>query len=311
MIPTVLILTFIVYSLIHLIPGDPVMVMLGYGGDDAPSGAFSQEVYDIMRRRLGLDQPIYIQYINWLGRVVQGDLGNSLQSGEPVLKIMMARYPATLYMAAAAFLFGLIIALPAGVIAAVRQNTIVDYITSGFSILGICIPSFWLALLLILLFSLHLGWLPSIGYVPPTESPLGFLRTVAMPMVVLGLGMAAHVVRFLRADVLEQLHQDYVRTARAKGIPRSRVLWRHVLKNSLITTATVMGFEIGNLLGGSTVIEVVFAWPGVSYLLLQSIYARDFPIVQGVVLLLAMTVIIVNFIVDIAYRALDPRIRLS
>ncbi|MBM2811693.1 MAG: binding-protein-dependent transport system inner rane component [Chloroflexi bacterium] len=302
MVPTALIVSFLVFSLIHLIPGDPVKVMLGYSGDDASGAGYSREVYLAMRERMGLDDPLYVQYARWLGRALQGDLGTSLVTGQPVLEAILTRFPATLLLAAIAFCVAGAIAIPMGILAAVRHNTIVDFVVTGVSILGICVPNFWLALLLVLFFSLHLGWLPSLGYVSPTENLGEFLRRAAMPTVVLAAASAARVVRFLRSDVLEQLHQDYVRTARAKGIPRRRILWRHVLKNSLITTATVMAFEVVHLLGGSTVVEVVFSWPGVANLLLQAIYARDFPVVQGVVLLLALTVMFANFAVDIVYR---------
>ncbi len=177
-------------------------------------------------------------------------------------------------------------------------------------ILGISVPNFWLALLLILFFSLHLRWLPTFGYTPPNEDFGKFLQHLAMPTIVLGVATAAQVTRFVRSEFLEQLGQEYVRTARLKGLPERLVLWKHVLKNSLIATATAMGFQVIHLLGGSTVVETVFAYPGVSYLLLQSIYARDFPVVQGVSLLMALIVVIANFIVDIAYTALDPRVRL-
>lgn len=308
LVPTVLLISFLVFFLIHMIPGDPVRVMLGYGGSDDAAN-IPRELYERTRRELGLDQPIYIQYWNWLSRALQGDLGRSLATNEPVLHVIFSRLPATLYLALASFLLSLVISIPLGILAAVKQNSPADYAASLFAILGLCIPNFWLALLLILFFSINLRWFPSIGYTPPQEDFGQFLRHITLPTIVLGTATAAAIMRFMRAEFLEQLRQDYVRTATAKGLPRRLVLWKHTLKNSLIVTSTAVGFQVAHLLGGSTVIETVFAYPGLSYLLLQSIYARDFPLVQGVVLFLALTVVLVNFLVDIFYTMLDPRIR--
>lgn len=308
LIPTLILITALVFLLIHLIPGDPVLVMLGYSGEHG-EGAFSRDVYDQMRVKLGLDQPIFVQYLSWLGRAVRGDLSDSLLNGQPVLQTILDRLPATLFLAGTAFVLAMLIALPAGILAAVRQNSAADYGTMGLVTLGISVPNFWLALLLILVFSLHLRWFPTFGYVPPTEDFGRFLQHLAMPAVVLGTYTAAQVTRYVRAEFLEQLSQDYVRTARMKGLPERLVLWKHTLKNSMIATTTAMGFQVAHLLGGSTVVETVFAYPGVSYLLLQSIFARDFLVVQGVVLFLALTVVAVNFAVDVLYTVLDPRIR--
>lgn len=308
LIPTVLVISFLVFFLIHLIPGDPVRVVLGYGGDDA-SAPIPRELYEQTRRELGLDQPIPVQYLNWLGGVIRGDLGRSLATNEPVLSIILNRLPATLYLASAAFILAMVIAVPAGILSAVRQNTLPDYVSSVLAIIGMALPNFWFALLLILFFSINLRWFPTIGYVPPNENFGKFLQHITLPTIVLGTATAAAVTRFMRAEFLEQLNQDYVRTAVAKGLPRRLVLWKHTLKNSLIVTATAMGFQIAHLLGGSTIVETVFSYPGVSYLLLQSIYARDFPTVQGVVLFIALIVVAVNFLVDILYTVLDPRIR--
>lgn len=309
LVPTMILISAVAFALILLIPGDPVLVMLGYS-DEAAEGSFSRETYDHMRRKLGLDQPIPVQYLTWLGRALQGDLGTSLVSGQPVLEAIASRMPATLYLAAGALLLAVLIAIPTGVLAAVHQNRVADHGTMGLVAVAISVPNFWLALLLILVFSIHLRWLPTFGYTPPNEDFGAFLRQIAMPMTVLAVSTAAHVTRFVRSEFLEQLSQDYVRTARLKGLPERLVLGKHVLKNSLVATATVMGFQVVHLLGGSTVVETVFAYPGVSYLLLQAIYARDFPVVQGVSLMMALIVVITNFVVDLAYKALDPRVRL-
>jgi peptide/nickel transport system permease protein len=309
MIPTLLVITALVFGLILIIPGDPVMAMLGYVTDER--SAVSPEVYARMRERLGLDQPLYVQYLRWLGRAVQGDLGTSVVTGQPVLNLIVSRLPATVYLATASLALALLLAIPGGLWAAVRRNTVVDHAATGFVLFGICTPSFWVALLLVLVFSVWLGWLPSIGYVPPEQDFGRFLLHLAMPTAILGTEVAAQILRFVRTEFLEQLHQDYVRTARAKGLPERLVLWKHTLKNSLIATTTALGFQVANLLGGSTIIETVFAYPGIAYLMIQSIYNRDFAVVQGVVLFVALTVLLVNFLVDVCYAVLDPRIRLA
>ena len=308
MVPTILLVTMVVFALLLLIPGDPVMAMLGFSGGEV-TDAVDPEVYSRMRARLGLDDPIYVQYARWLGRTVQGDLGNSLLYGRPVLGIILQRLPATLYLGTAALIMGILIAIPGGIWAAVRQNTVVDHAANGFVLFGIVTPGFWVALLLVLAFSVHLGWFPTIGYMAPQENFGQFLKHLTLPAVVLGIDVGASILRFTRADFLEQLRQDYVRTARAKGLPERIVLWKHTLKNSLIATTTVLGFQVSHLMGGSTIIETMFAYPGISFLLLNSIFGRDFAVVQGVVLFMAIMVLVVNFLVDVLYAVLDPRIR--
>ena len=309
LIPVLFLVSVIVFCIIQLIPGDPLLVMLGV---DAEEGArYSQEQYDALRHELGLDQPIYVQYYRWLNKVLHGDLGLSLQSRRPVLDILLERYPATIYLALTAFLTAVFIALPAGMIAAIKQNTVTDYAAMGYAMWGVAIPNFWLALMLILLFSLKLGWLPSIGYASPFEEPLKFLQHICLPAIVLGTSMAASVTRYMRAEMLEQLSQDYVRTARAKGLSPSKVTIKHAAKNSLIAVVTVLGLDIARLLGGSTIVETVFTWPGVASLLLEGIYSRDYPIVQGAVLIIALTYVMINLVVDVLYKWLDPRIQLE
>ena len=214
-----------------------------------------------------------------------------------------------MYLGTAALLIGVLIAIPGGIWAAVRQNTVVDHAANGFVLFGIVTPGFWVALLLVLAFSVHLGWFPTIGYMAPQEDFVQFLKHLTLPAVVLGIDVGASILRFTRADFLEQLRQDYVRTARAKGLPERVVLWKHTLKNSLIATTTVLGFQVSHLMGGSTIIETMFAYPGISFLLLNSIFGRDFAVVQGVVLFMAIMVLVVNFLVDVLYAVLDPRIR--
>jgi len=309
LIPVLILVSIAVFLLVRLIPGDPVLVMMGVDAEDRVR--ISDAQYQVMQQQLGLDRPIYVQYFNWVSRIVQGDMGSSLRSRRPIFEVIFERYPATIYLAVIALLTGIVIAIPAGVIAAIRQNTGADYAAMGFALWGIAMPNFWLALMLIVVFSLHLGWLPSIGYANPLEAPLRFLQHACLPAIVMGTDLAAPLTRYIRAEMLEQLKQDYVRTAWAKGLPGRIVIVRHALKNSLIAAVTVVGLQTARLLGGSTIVETVFSWPGIGRLLIEGIYSRDYPIVQGSVLLIAVTYVFINLFVDIAYKWLDPRIKLE
>ena len=309
LIPVLILVSVAVFLIIRIIPGDPVLVMLGI--DPEERARISEEQYETLKHQLGYDRPIYVQYVNWVSRIVQGDMGLSLRSRRPIFDVIFERYPATLYLALTALLTGVLIAIPTGVIAAMRQNTSVDYAAMGFALWGIAVPNFWLALMLIVLFSLKLGWLPSIGYASPFENPWLFLQHVFLPAIVMGTDLAAPLTRYIRAEMLEQLTQDYVRTAWAKGLPARMVIVRHALKNSLIAAVTVVGLQTARLLGGSTIVETVFSWPGVGRLLIEGIYSRDYPIVQGSVLLIAVTFVFINLFVDIVYKWLDPRIKLE
>ena len=299
-----LLASFIVFFIIHLIPGDPVEVMLG-------EGRFNQEAYQLLRAQMGLDEPLHIQYLHWLNRMLHGDLGQSLRTQKPVLDTILERYPATVYLALASLVLGVLIAIPAGTIAAVKQNTPWDYSAMAFALFGIAVPNFWFALLLILGFGLYLGWFPTLGYMDPTVNFRTFLWHLTLPTLVLGTDLASTVTRYVRAEMLEQLRLDYVRTARAKGLPKRMVIYKHTLRNSLIAATTVIGLHVGRLLGGSTVVETVFAWPGVARLVLEAVYSRDYPVLQGAVLLLAFTFVGVNLIVDVLYQWLNPRIALK
>lgn len=269
------------------------------------------EQYEALRKDLGFDQPLYVQYVRWLGRLAHGDLGHSLRSKRPVLDVILERYPATIYLAVAALLLGILIAVPAGTVAAVKQNTGYDYGAMIFALFGISVPNFWFALLLILTFGIYLRWLPTIGYVAPGADPVRFLQCLVLPAVVLGTDVASATTRYIRAEMLEQLRLDYVRTARAKGLPSRLVLYKHVLKNSLTSAITVIGLHIGRLLGGSTVVETVFGWPGLAKLVLDSVYARDYPVLQGAVLLLAVGYVFINLLIDLLYKWLNPRVLLG
>ena len=309
LIPVLILVSFAVFLLVRVIPGDPVLVMLGIDPDER--ARISEEQYRVLQHQIGLDRPIYVQYLNWADKIIHGDFGLSLASRRPIVEIIFERYPATLYLAVIALFVGLAIALPAGVIAAIRQNTGLDYAAMGFALWGVAMPNFWLALMLMVLSSLKLGWLPSIGYASPLENPFLFLQHACLPAIVMGTELAAPLTRYVRAEMLDQLRQDYVRTAWAKGLPSRMVIVKHALRNSLIAAVTVVGLQTARLLGGATIIETVFSWPGVGRLLIDGIYARDYPIVQGAVLLIAVTYVFINLIVDVFYKWLDPRIKLE
>ena len=300
-IPVLFLVSVGVFSLIHLTPGDPVTIMLGE--ERRP------EIIEATRHELGLDQPVPIQYATWLGRVLQGDLGRSIRNKQPVSELIAQRIPATAQLAIASIVLALLIAIPAGVISAVKRGTPVDVITTTISLLGVAVPSFFLGILLIFFLALKLRWLPPTGYVSPLLDPMTSLKLTLMPAITLGAGAAAVITRIARSSVLEVLDQEYVRTARAKGLREAIVIRRHALRNALIPIVTVTGLSAGHLLGGAVIVEQVFALPGLGRLAVENIFNRDFPVVQGVVLLLAVVFLAVNFIVDLLYAALDPRIK--
>ncbi len=289
------------FALIHLTPGDPIDAMMAESVDAS--------VKERLRRDLGLDQPLHVQYAAWMERLLQGDLGRSIRNQEPVIENVARRIRPSLELAALAMLVSLAVAFPLGVLCAARRNTPIDGAGTTFALFGICMPNFLLALLLIFLFGVRLRWLPISGYVDPLEEPLAGLRSLALPAVTLGLALAAVVTRTLRSSMLEALTEDYVRTARAKGLSERQVVVGHVLKNALIPVVTVIGLQLGTLIGGAVITEYVFALPGVGRLVVDAVFARDYPLVQGVVLLIAVGFIASNLLVDLLYGWIDPRIR--
>ena len=290
----------LVFSIIHLVPGDPVRLALGT--------RFDQDTYDALRARAGLDQPLLTQYVDWLGRALSGDLGVSFRSGEPVTDLILERLPATVSLALGAIVVALLIALPLGLISALRPRSGVDYVATFVSQAGISIPDFWLAIMGILFFAATLGWLPSGGYTPLTEDPVEWFRHLVMPAVTVGVVSGSVLTRFVRSSALEALGQDYTRTARAKGLPARLILRRHVLRNALVPVITVTGIQLAYLLSGVVVVEVVFSWNGLGQLALQAVEQRDYPVLQGAVLLFAIVFLVVNLVVDLVYAVVDPRI---
>jgi peptide/nickel transport system permease protein len=291
----------IVFTLVHLVPGDPVRLALGT--------RFDQDTYDALLERSGLDQPLFQQFFTWLGRALTGDLGVSFRSGDPVTGLILERLPATVTLALASLVVALIIAVPLGTVSALRPRSVVDRVATVFSQIGISVPEFWMGIVLILVFAGTLGWLPTGGYVPLTEDPLGWLERLVMPAVVTGVVSGSVITRFVRSSVLEALGSDHVRTAEAKGLPRTQVFTWHVLRNALLPLVTVTGVQLAYLLSGVVVIEIVFAWPGLGQLALQSVQARDYPVLQGAILLFALVFLLINLVVDLLYTSIDPRIR--
>ena len=300
-VPVLVLVTAGVFALIHLTPGDPIDAMMAESVDDT--------VKATLRRQLGLDQPIYLQYVTWMGRLLHGDLGRSIRNQEPVIENVRRRIGPSLQLAGFAMAISLMVAFPVGILSAARRNTPVDRVGTTFALFGICMPNFLIALLLIFLFGVTLRWLPISGYVNPMEEPLDGVRSLLLPAITLGLALAAVITRTLRSSMLEALAEDYVRTARAKGLSEWSVVRGHVLKNALIPVVTVLGLQLGTLIGGAVITEYVFALPGVGRLVVDAVFARDYPLVQGVVLLIAIGFILSNLLVDLLYGWIDPRIR--
>ena len=295
--------TILFFSL-HLLPGDPALLVLG--GDAAQP---TPEQIAMVRAKLGLDQPLWLQYATWLERVMRGDLGRSLVDDRPVARDLANRLPRTLQLVIPATLLSTALGVPLGMYAARRRGRLADPLASSTALMGFSVPVFVVGMLLVALFSITLGWLPPAGYVPFGEDPLGFLRHLILPTLALSASPMAITMRMTRSSFLEQASLDYVRTARAKGLPEPAVAWRHVLRNALLPVVTVVGLQIGGMFAGAVLVEYIFSWPGLNTLLLNSISTRDYPIIQGVVLLAAALFVFVNLVTDLCYALINPRIR--
>ena len=293
-------MAFLVFLLVHLIPGDPALVILG---DEA-----TEEDVVAVRKALGLDKPMPLQFALWIGKIAKGDFGVSILSKRPVSQSIRERFPVTLTLTTLALIFSLLISLPSGILAAIYQNTRKDYLFMLATILGVSIPGFWLGLMALLIFSVYLGWFPSIGFVSMWEHFGEGLRYMALPSITLGLYMAAVTARMTRSSMLEVLRLEYITHARAKGLSEWKVIAKHALKNAFAPTLTSIGIQYGMLLGGAVVIETVFSLPGLGKYLVVSIYGRDYPVVQGCILFIALICMAINLIVDILYAYFDPRI---
>ena len=299
LIPTLIVISFISFSLIHLAPGDPALVVLRAQGVQQ----ISEENLAQVRQQMGLDDPFLVQFGRWLGRTLQLDLGTSVRTGSPVGELIFTRLPATVQLTAASLILALAISLPMGMITAVKQHSLIDHAGRVFAFLGASMPSFWLSLLLIYAFAVKLGWLPALGH--------GETKHLVLPALALSLGIAPTYARLLRSSMIEILSQPYITVARAKGVREHTIVAHHALRNALIPFVTVFGISLAHLLSGAVVIETIFAWPGVGKLVVDAILTRDFPIVQAVVVISAAFFVLINLLIDISYRLLDPRIRLG
>ncbi|MGE0221305.1 ABC transporter permease [Mycolicibacterium sp.] len=293
----------VVFALVHLVPGDPVRIALGT--------RYTPEAYAALRAASGLDRPIVAQFFGYLGSALTGDLGVSFRNGEPVTVTLLERLPATLSLGLAGMVIALAVALPAGIYSALREGRVSDAIVRVTSQFGVSVPDFWLGILLIALFSTTLGWLPTSGYRPLFEDPGGWLRHMVLPALTVGVVAAAIMTRYVRSAVLEVAAMGYVRTARSKGLPPRVVTMRHTVRNALVPILTITGIQLATILGGVIVVEVVFAWPGLGRLVYNAVAARDYPLIQGAVLLIAALFLLVNLLVDVLYAVVDPRIRLA
>ena len=305
MIPTILAVSMIAFSIMLLLPGDPALAIL------VEQRANDRQAYEALRKDLGLDRPIHIQYLDWAGKALRGNLGISVRNGQPVMEGILQRLPVTMMLTLCAMAIGLLVALPVGIISAVKPNSKLDVAGTLFAMSGVAIPDFWLGIVLIFLLAVTLRWLPPSGFVSPFEDAGTCLKLMIMPAFTLSTGLAAVITRQTRSALIEVMQQDYIVTARAKGLHELLVVERHALKNALIPVLTVIGLQTGRLFGGAAVVETIFSIPGVGRLAVDSIYYRDFPMVQGVVLVLAMAVLIANLITDVLYAGIDPRIRLA
>jgi len=292
-----------VFFMIRIIPGDIVDLMIG------PELYVGAEYRAELRAKYGLDQPVYVQYANWVGQIVQGNFGMSLRNNEPVLGTIFRRLPLTAELAVLSVLLSALVAVPLGVISAVKRNSATDFVVRLIAMVGLSMPNFWLAAMLLLVTGVVFHWQPGLLLVPPWVDPWSNLQQMAMPVIALSLALMAIVMRMTRSSLLEVLRQEYIQTARAKGLVTSAIMIRHALKNAFIPVVTVLGVQLGALLGGTVVIEVIFGLPGVGRLVIDAISARDYPMLQGTVLFIATIFALVNLLVDVAYAYLDPRIR--
>jgi peptide/nickel transport system permease protein len=300
---TLVLISLAVFTGVRLIPGDPARTLAGTEADEAGL----QEI----RAKYHLNDPLPIQYARWIRLALSGDLGESIRTRESVAHTVLLKLPITLQLSGYALLVALVIAIPAGIFSAVRRNTVWDLLANGVSLSGLSVPNFWLGILLILLFSVRLGWLPASGYVSPLADLGGNLARMVMPAFVLGTGLAAVLMRQTRNSMIEVMSSDYIRTAFSKGLPDRRVIWAHALRNGLIPVVTIVGLQLGTLISGAVITEQIFVVPGFGRLIVEAVFTRDYPVVQGVVLVTATAYVLINFGVDLSYSLLNPRIRVK
>ena len=300
---TLAVISVIVFSGVRMIPGDPARVMAGTEADEAGLAE--------IREKYGLNDPLPVQYLRWVGLALRGDLGESIRTRETVVATVAKKLPVTVELACLSILVALAIAIPVGVLSAARRNSLWDYLANSLSLCGLSVPSFWLGIMLILLFSVRLHWLPASGFVPLWENPVGNLTRMLMPAFVLGTTLGAVLMRQTRNSMIEVLGADYIRTAYSKGLRGRAVIFRHAIRNGLIPVVTILGLQMGALMGGAVVTEQIFVVPGFGRLIVESVFTRDYPLVQGVVLITASAYVLINLLVDVSYSLLNPRIRVK
>ncbi len=300
-IPTLVLVSIFIFTLQKLLPGDPILVLAGEERDP--------EVLAFLREKYRLNDPIPIQYFHWVGAVLQGDFGISLRTNQPVLELIKEKLPVTIQLAVMAMIIAMVIGIPAGIISAVKKGTVIDYVANVVALSGLSVPNFWLGIMLILLVSVNLGWLPASGYQPLFEDPIKSIETMIMPAFVLGTALAATLMRHTRSAMLGVLKADYVRTARAKGLYENVVVLKHAFRNALLPIVTLSALLFGELLAGAVLTEQIFTIPGFGKLIVDAVFNRDYAVVQGVVLCTAVGFILMNLLADIAYLFLNPRLR--
>ncbi len=305
LIPVLIILSLVVFSFVHLLPGDVIDTLVGDEEAEDP------EIRALLLKEYGLDKPVYIQYGLWLGKVMQGDFGKSLVTRRSIATELFELIPATVYLGLAGITISILIAVPLGSIAAVKRNTPIDYTAQVSSLIGISIPEFWFAIMCVLVFSLYLGWLPSSGYMSPFEDWKQSLLYLILPAAAIGFRQAAYTTRLTRSSMLDEMNKEYVDTARSLGFTEKRVIYKYTLRNAMIPTITISGLQLADLLGGTVVLETIFAWPGIGQAIYLAIVDRDYPLIQAGVFVLGFIVVIVNLLVDLLYRALNPRVILQ
>jgi peptide/nickel transport system permease protein len=305
LIPVLFILSIVVFSFVHLLPGDLIDTLIGDEEAEDP------ELRELLLKEYGLDQPLYVQYGVWLGKIMQGDFGKSLVTRRSISTELFELIPATAYLGLAGITISILIAIPLGSIAAVKRNSPIDYSAQVTSLIGISIPEFWFAIMCVLVFSLYLGWLPSSGYVSPFEDWKKSLLYLIMPAAAIGFRQAAYTTRLTRSSMLDEMNKEYVNTARSLGFSERKVIYKYTLRNAMIPTVTISGLQLADLLGGTVVLETIFAWPGIGQAIYLAIIDRDYPLIQAGVFVLGLIVVVVNLAVDLLYRALNPRVSLS
>lgn len=304
LIPVLFVLTVVVFAFVQMLPGDIIDVMMGEEDIEDP------EVRIALEKEFGLNEPIYVQYGKWISRVLQGDLGKSLITRRDVTLELLERIPATAYLAITGMILSICIAIPLGTLAALKRNTYVDNAIQISALTGISVPEFWFAIMAVLVFSLHLGWLPSSGYTSPLENLGESLTFLILPAIAIGFRQAAYTTRLTRSSMLDEMNKEYVDTARSLGFRERKVVYKYTLRNAMIPTLTISGLQLADLLGGTVVLEAIFAWPGVGRVIYEAIIQRDYPMIQSGVLVLGVFVVLTNLVVDVAYRFLNPRVEL-